>query len=882
MKLRNTVIRHLKWWVLPFTGLAALVWFLIRVIPKPSRATYPCQRVAFPLASGFIIWLLGLAGSAVAFHKARHALVRARYILAAVCIIASVGFIWAAMSSTDQKITYGAEDPRPANDPIGVGKGVHPGRVAWIYDPNSTSWTGADGNANPPYWYSNTCINQQVVTEMFSKALRALTGRSTDYAAWDAIFRNFNQRMGKGNVGYTRGEKIAIKVNFTLSYENNPTGERSSSLYDQIDESPQLAIALLKQLTNVAGVNPNDISIGDPGRIMPNFWYNMVGPNCPNVVYLTRPNYPLSGRTIVASDYNAPFYWSDPCSAHWAGVTTPDYIPTHFAQATYFINFPILKSHDNGGITVSGKNHYGSLIRNPWDAGYYNMHWTRATETPGMGYYRAIVELMGHPRLGGKTLLALIDGLYAGRSWDSHPIRWDMAPFNGDWPSSIFLSQDTVAADSVAYDFLYTEWDANATEINGYPHKSGAHDYLHEAALIPDPPSEANYDPNHDGGLAESLGVHEHWNNANNKQYSRNLVTGNGIELTTASPGWADLDGDWDVDFRDFARFANAWGSTTGGTNWDPNCDISMPADGVVDEKDLAVLCDNWLATLTSELVVPGAALQQVYYDASYNFEGPTWDPNSSKLFFTRRPRSSGTYQILRLDSPNNVTVWMNNAPNTNGTILSLDGRLLTADESIYQIRSHRIGASGPEDTTVLCTAPKKPNDLCQLTNGDIYFTCPDWNGVGPAGQGVYLLEPNGVVTRVNNGLYQPNGIITSLDETKLYVAESSSSDNTKKRWWVFPINTNGTLGTGSVFFKPTSPPRTNDPDGMTIDEYGNLYLTGLGGLWIVSPTGQQLKMIQVTEDCANVCFGGPENKTLYITCNYKVYSLAMCVRGGE
>jgi gluconolactonase len=143
------------------------------------------------------------------------------------------------------------------------------------------------------------------------------------------------------------------------------------------------------------------------------------------------------------------------------------------------------------------------------------------------------------------------------------------------------------------------------------------------------------------------------------------------------------------------------------------------------------------------------------------------------------------------------------------------------------------------------------------------------------------LLEPNGVTTRVNNSLYQPNGIITSLNETKLYVSESSSSDVSKKRWWVFPINANGTLGTGSVFFKPTTS-YTSDPDGMTIDERGNLYFTGLGGVWIVSPTGQQLRMITVPEATANVCFGGPDYKTLYITCNLRVYSLAMLVRGGE
>jgi sugar lactone lactonase YvrE len=497
-----------------------------------------------------------------------------------------------------------------------------------------------------------------------------------------------------------------------------------------------------------------------------------------------------------------------------------------------------------------------------------------------MGHYRPLVDFMGHPEIGGKTVLYLIDGLYPNKhalNWmHDFPYKWQTAPFNNDWASSFFASQDPVAIDSVGFDFLYNEWP----QANG-PGGDGADDYLHEAASIPNPPSGYTYDPNHDGRLTASLGVHEHWNNATDKQYTRNLGTGKGIELVTAaSAGWPDLTGDWFVDFKDFARLANAWRSTSGSLNWDPCCDISSTTgDGVIDEKDLYVLCDNWLATLTSEVVVPGATLQQVYSDTSYNFEGPTWDPNSNKLFFTKRPRSSGTYQILRLDSPNNATVWMSPSPNTNGTVLSIDGRLLTADESTMQIRSHRIGASGPEDTIVLCTAPDKPNDLCQLTNGNIYFTCPDWSSA--TYQGVYLLKSDGSVTRVNNTLIQPNGILTSLNETKLYVSESSSSDVTKKRWWVFPINADGTLGTGSVFFKPTTS-YTSDPDGMTIDERGNLYFTGLGGVWIVSSTGQQIKMIPTPDVPANVCFGGPDNKTLYITCNYRVYSLAMVVRGGE
>lgn len=589
-------------WLFPITGLFALIWFLIRVIPKPSRAAYPCQRVAFPLASSFIIWMMGLAGSVIAYRKAKRSLLQARYVLAAVCLAVSIGFVWAASNSTDEKITYGAEDPRPANDPIGIAKGVNPGRVAWIHDANATNWNGG----HPPYWYDG--IDQQVVSEMLSKSLKILTGKNNDADAWDAIFRNYNQQHGRGNVGYTAGEKIAIKMNWVLMI-NKTNGDKTSYL-DNIDNSPQLAIALLRQLTDAAGVSPGDISIGDPQNCMANYWYNMVEPNCPGVVYLTKQGYSLSGRTQVAPDYNAPLYWSDPCDAHWSGVTNQDYIPAHFSQSTYFINFPVLKSHNSAGITLSGKNHYGSLMRAPNATGYYNMHNTRPANLdsspysqPGMGYYRANVDLMSHPKMGGKTMLVLIDGLYGGQSWNSIPIRYLMSPFNHDWPSSIFLSQDQVAADSVAYDFLYTELDGSHTptydpnpEYN-YPHYSGTHDYLHEAALIPDPPSDANYDPNHDGGLTESLGVHEHWNNAIDKQYSRNLdpINGNGIELMTEPERLGDFDNNGRVDFKDFAILAATWFTEFGDTDWNADCDISMPSDGVIDELDLKVFCDNWL-----------------------------------------------------------------------------------------------------------------------------------------------------------------------------------------------------------------------------------------------------------------------------------------------
>ena len=535
-----------------------------------------------------------MAGSVAAYRKAERALAQARYVVAAIAIIISAGFIWLALSATDEKPVY-AHEPIVHNSPLGQGKGIYPGRVAWIHDANATSWTGADGNTYPPYWHSNTCTNQQVVNEMLSKALQALTGRDNDAAAWDAIFKNFNQQMGRGYVGYTPGEKIAIKINFVLMV-NQPSGAKPNQYMDNIDDSPQLTIALLKQLTNVVGVSPGNISIGDPQNCMADYWYNMVGPNCPGVVYLTKQDVNLPGRTKVASDYNAPLYWSDPITSRVTGKTQ-DYIPTHFAQATYFIDFAVFKSHTQSGITLCGKNNYGSLMRTPNQSGYYDMHLTRPLETSGMGHYRAVVDLLGHPKLGGKMLLALIDGLYSGRGWDSSTIKWAMAPFNNDWPSSIFLSQDPVAADSVAFDFMDNEWNGAVGTINGYPQYSGTDDYLHEAALIPDPCSGANYDPNDDGGLTENLGTHEHWNNATDKKYSRNLypVNEKGIELVTEEGVVGDFYTDGVVDFKDFAIFAAAWGSQSGDANWNPACDISDDIDGVIDELDLAVFCENWL-----------------------------------------------------------------------------------------------------------------------------------------------------------------------------------------------------------------------------------------------------------------------------------------------
>jgi hypothetical protein len=347
-----------------------------------------------------------------------------------------------------------------------------------------------------------------------------------------------------------------IKLNFTLCYvsgQSNPSSRSITTLGRSPEKcgmtNPQVVLAILRHLVNVVGVNQADISVGDPVNFFPQEWYDYLHAEFPNVVYLD--HYPFTGRTQVQFS-NTPFYWSTSA----ADGKVQDYLPQPYVDAAYLIDFPVLKSHTRAGITLSAKNHYGSLIRSPVGDlrgvryNYYDLHTNIEGTQPGRGHYRTLVDLMGHDGIGRKTVIYLVDALYGGKDWDGTPYKWNMAPFNSDWPSSLFASQDPIALDSVGYDFLMAEWPTDVSVWEGL-----AQDYLHEAALADGPPSGAFYDPERDGMRMASLGVHEHWDNAASKQYTRNLGTGAGIELVSSDPlaCGGNFDGDGDVDGKDLA-----------------------------------------------------------------------------------------------------------------------------------------------------------------------------------------------------------------------------------------------------------------------------------------------------------------------------------------
>ncbi len=587
--------RSWLWCMVPFTGLLSLVWFLVRVVPKPSRAAYPCQRAALPLASGFVLWVIGAAGSVAAWRYAK-ALWRSRSRVALACAGVSAALALLSLHHMPEEMliaSFTAKQAMLANAPIGTPRGIHPGRVVWVHDATATNWLGtndAGGNIGDGFWYQSNHTSQVVVDKMMSAAIRRLSGEATDANAWNAFFRFFNQNHGNGAAGYQPGEKICIKVNMATACRtfDPPIVDTSGNQVRQkgwINTSPQMILALLRQLVNVVGVAQADITVGDTTCYFPNHYWNYLHGEFPNVHYLATDS--QWGRLGPTSS-NTRVYWSTTAADPW----TPDYLPVSFAEAAYVINFACLKGHSSG-ITVCGKNHHGSLIRTPSQAGFYNLHFSlpNAVWSPGTGRYRSIIDTMGHSQLGGKTLLYLVDGLYAGYRSEGRPYLWQMAPFNGDWPSSLFVSQDPVAIDSVGYDFLLNEWPFVVADPGL---QGGAEDYLHEAALANQPPSQTVYQPDGPGHpLTASLGVHEHWNNPQDKQYSGNLQPGTGIELLrveSPSAHPADFDLDNDVDSDDSAVFeACAMGPGLPNNDSDNCWRTDLDPDKDVDQSDFGI-----------------------------------------------------------------------------------------------------------------------------------------------------------------------------------------------------------------------------------------------------------------------------------------------------
>jgi hypothetical protein len=393
------------------------------------------------------------------------------------------------------------------NMPIGVAKGIFPGRVVMARDSTAITFNGS-GN-----WWDPQYNNQALIDSMLIKDLKSLSGKSAMTEVWDTLFRFYNQKHNKTS-GYVKGEKIAIKVN-----QNQLRWDPNS-----LNGSPELILSLLKQLINVVGVAQSDIFVYDAGR-----------PDASDIQYIKDycNSFPNVNFNNIGGFTNDLVQYS-PNSV--TSITSENFkrLSNCVVNAAYIISMPLLKRHcepsddwstNNGNASVSMvfKSHVGDFNEPYLDSTIESFHegfrdWKRSGPS-----YNLLVDLESNPNLGGKTFLYILDGLYSGNRYDSHPIQW--ALFGNKYPAMILASQDPVALESVGIDFMYAEWKDFGD--NNFALVSNADNHLHEAALIGNPPSGTNYVQK----SLVSLGAHEHWNNSKDKKYSRNLGTGNGIEF---------------------------------------------------------------------------------------------------------------------------------------------------------------------------------------------------------------------------------------------------------------------------------------------------------------------------------------------------------------
>ncbi len=226
--------------------------------------------------------------------------------------------------------------------------------------------------------------------------------------------------------------------------------------------------------------------------------------------------------------------------------------------------------------------------------------------------------------------------------------------------------------------------------------------------------------------------------------------------------------------------------------------------------------------------------------------------------------------------------------PGSNGLTWDSAGRLVLCQHGDRQV------ARREKDGTITVLAKEykgkrfnSPNDLVFHSNGDLYFTDPPYglekNWDDPAREldfcGVYRLSKDGKVTLLTRKMTRPNGIALSPDEKTLYVA---NSDPQRAIWMAFPINEDGDLEKGKVFFDATPWAKAKKPglpDGLKVDRAGNLFATGPGGVHVFAPDGTLLGTIDTGVPTANCAFGD-DGSTLYIAANHDIARIKTTTKG--
>ncbi|MBV9622631.1 MAG: SMP-30/gluconolactonase/LRE family protein [Acidobacteria bacterium] len=306
------------------------------------------------------------------------------------------------------------------------------------------------------------------------------------------------------------------------------------------------------------------------------------------------------------------------------------------------------------------------------------------------------------------------------------------------------------------------------------------------------------------------------------------------------------------------------------------------------------------------EIVPPHARLERVAGGFNKWTEGPVWT-RQANLLFAEIPANNivqwipgqGAHVFMHPSGYKGSEPFKGPEPGSNGMTLDSDGRVTVAGHAgrnVWRLES----LSADAKITVLADSYEgkklnSPNDLVYKSDGSLYFTDPPYglptqSDTDPQKElkinGVYRIpearqqKPGAPPVRerlqlVIKDLGRPNGIAFSPDEKFLYIAESG-----KNVWLRYPVQPDGSVGEGALFLDPTADKAPGGPDGIRVDRKGNVYGSGPGGVWIISPAGKHLGTVKVPERVSNVAWGDEDGKTLYVTASTSLYRIRLNIPG--
>ena len=258
--------------------------------------------------------------------------------------------------------------------------------------------------------------------------------------------------------------------------------------------------------------------------------------------------------------------------------------------------------------------------------------------------------------------------------------------------------------------------------------------------------------------------------------------------------------------------------------------------------------------------------------------EGPVWC--GDYLLFSDIPRN----RIIRLDLLSDgpeVTTFRRPSGNSNGLTLDRSGRLIVCESTTRRLTRTEIDGS----ITVLANRYNgkrlnSPNDVVVRLDGTVYFTDPFYLSGNPPPpeelgfKGFFSVAPDGELRLLGDDYIFPNGLAFSPDESNLYVNDTRNSHIR-----VYDVKENGSLSNERILIEMKGE-EPGAPDGMKVDTEGNIYCTGPGGIWIISPDGTHLGTINFPEIPANLCWGDKDWKTLYVTARTSVYRIRLVAMG--